>query len=965
MPVPAAAPAQGRNDSVHAPAGPFVRLWTRVVKPLVYWLLRWIRYGYFLRFSILLWWFPVLLVLLNSPSAARSLTGGIITPVTPLQYVCVTFFLVCGSFVSLVLAHVVVINGKDRFGNDPPPLLVRLLADQNPHWEWLAPVLSQVNNLFVVWYFFSNGTVEHVDARYIRWGVLGGAALGFVFWYALSAFYYLVYRQSQGAPARPAATLILPRALLGLTRADAHTGFGDVLEHATLPVSFEWIAKMFPAQGYRCQVPALDHEAKPRMGEDGAPIVKAGQLYEGHFFSMIASIGFYSLYWALWPITAPVLVPFGAAVSMTVFGLGALLLVLLVLSARSTRNRGKLIIWKAVLGILVLGFASVLPIMYFGSDTERFPILASVLILVIAASWTFGGIAFFADRYRIPVLTAFVVCLVLPRVVPGFDGKPLTGAQEEHYLSYISGAEPVSLPTPGDVLDARLRVEYCGGLPCAQLPPDAKPTVIVVTSTGGGIHAAAWTTAVLGQLEQQFQNEFHQHVVLLSTVSGGSVGLFDYLRELDSATNGAQPDWQRMNRGSRCSSLEAVGWGLIYYDIPKAVVPFVPYFISPSTGENDLEHGPLGKDRTWSLRRAMDRNLNDPYCTEWAYSGAPENAHPVRPGDPHIGHSEVVAHQQADPDRAVNLTLSKLSATAGPSPYPGFTMNTTTVEGGNRFLLANYSIARDNAANPLITKPAYSFLSLYSPTATYPVNPAIDLPLATAAQMSATFPYVSSAATLKVSPPPNAAHFVDGGYYDNDGTSSAIEFLRYALSQSKLLARPNASKPAAPKPAAAGKARPSDAYIPLRVVLVEIRNSPDTAANSPMVGAANQGVPWNVVSQVTAPLQAFWSAGHESVTSRNRNALGLLEGALNDRLEVQHFVIDDRATARKPLYCVPPKTQVPNDPLNGSLTPCQQEEVDYSALAGYNRQRYKLVQACFLDGDARGCPAKNQEERLR
>ena len=957
MSTPVAVPAPHRKNFLHVLARPWVWLWMRVVKPFAIWLLRWIRYAYFLRFSILLWWFPVLLVILNRPALARSLTSGIITPVTPLQYVCATFFLISGSFVSLILAHVVVINGKDRFGDDPPPLLLHLLADKNPRWEWLAPVLWQLNNAFVVWYFLSNGVVELVDGRYIRWGVLGGVVLGAVFWYAISAFYYLVYRQTQGAPERPAATLILPRAFLGLSPDGKHLGFGDVLEHATMPVSTQWVARLFPVGGYRWQVPVLDQDGKPKTGADGKPLMTAGQLYEGHFFSILAAAGFYSLYWVLWPITAPVLMPVGAAVALSIFGLGALCLVLLVAFARSDRDRGKLVIWKVILGCLLLGFASALPLMYFGSDTERFPILASVLILVIGASWTFGGIAFFADRYRVPVLTAFLLCLVLPRVVP--NGKPLTGAQEEHYLSYISGAAPVSLPTPGEVLDARLRAEYCGGSPCAQLPADVKPAVIVVTSTGGGIHAAAWTTAVLGQLEQQFQDRFHQHVVLLSTVSGGSVGLFDYLRELGSASNRTPYDWKRMNSGSRCSSLEAVGWGLVYYDIPKAVVPLVPFFISPSTGENDLLNEPLGKDRTWSLRRAMERNLSDPFCSGWAYTGAREQVKPERPGDPHIRRAEVLAHQLADSDIALDLTLGKLSALSGPSPLPAFTMNTTTVEGGNRFLLANYYVPRDNSANPLITKPAYSFLKLYSPDAPNAARPAIDLPLATAAQMSATFPYVSSAATLKASPPQSAAHFVDGGYYDNDGTASAIEFLRYALSESKLLVRP-----AALNSSTRGKAAPPVSYVPLRVVLVEIRNSPDSAANGPLVPGIDQGKPWNVVSQTAAPLQAFWSAGHESVTSRNRNALGLLEGAFQDRLALQHFVIDDRSTARKPLYCVPPGSLIPSDPLNWFLTPCQQEEVDYSALARYNLQRYKLVQACFADGNQRGCPATNQEERL-
>jgi len=961
MSAPVAVPAQSHETVMQRLGRAFMRLWTNVARPFVRWLLHWIRYAYFLRFSILLWCFPVLLVGLNSPGAARSLTSGIITPVTPLQYACATFFLICGSFVALILAHVVVINGKERFGDDPPPLLLRFLNDQNPRWEWLAPALSQLNNAVVIWYFFINGAVEQVDARYIRWGVLEGTCLAAIFWYALSALYYLVYRQFSGATGQPAKTLIFPRAMLGLGRPGTQGGFGDVLECASLPLVFQWVAKVFPTAGYRWRTPLLNEEGQPKRGKNGEPLFAVGQLYEGHFFSVVAAAGFYSVYWVLWPITAPILVPAAAAVALTAFALLAFFIFLMVLLARpGGGNARHLIAWKALLGVLVLGFASALPAIYFRSDTERFPILASVLILVISLAWTFGGIAFFADRYRIPVLTAFLVCLVLPRVVPGLKGTALIGGQEEHYISYISGSAPTALPTPGEVLDAKLRAEYCAGAACSQLPPEAKPTVIVVTSTGGGIHAAAWTAAVLGQLEQQFENQFHQHVVLLSTVSGGSVGLYDYLRELDPATNGGQSDWKRMNFGSRCSSLEAVGWGLVYYDIPNAVMPLLPYLISPSSGENDLQQGPLGKDRTWSLRRAMVRNLNDPFCTEWGYSGAAKGVEPVRPNDPHIQRAHVLANQQTNPDNAVRLTLADLSAVSGPAPFPAFSMNTTTVEGGNRLLLSNYFVPRNNAANPLITKGAYSFLNLYAPNATNPIGTSVDLPLATAAQMSATFPYISSAATLKVAPPQNGVHFVDGGYYDNDGTASAIEFLRYAMSESTLLQRADAAKSPATRKAAAPEGR-----VPLRVLLVEIRNSPDVAANVPLVPEASQGKPWNVVSQIAAPLEAFWSAGHLSVTARNRNALGLLEGAFHDQLVLQHFVIDDRATARKPLYCVPAKTTVPNDPLNWYLTPCQQQEVDYSALAPYNLQRYKLVQACFLNGDQRGCPAKNQEERLR
>lgn len=959
MSAPVAAPAQPKSTPLQWLAHLFTALGKRLLKPFFRALPPWLRYLYYLRFSILLWSFPLLLVGLNSPSAARTLISGIVTPITPLQYVCAAFFLICASFVALILAHVVVINGPERFGDNPPPLLTRLLADPDPRWEWVAPVGSQLNNALVFWYFFSNGSVEQVEPAYIRWGLLGGVVLAALFWYAMSAFYYLIYTPGPGAPAANAKTLILPRAWLRLSRPGASPGFGDALEAASLPVSLSRIAKLFPAQGFRWRAQKLNPDGTLRTNPDGTPVTCADQLYEGHFFSLVAAVGFYALYGVLWPLTAPVLVPQAAKTAIAIFCIAAAALCLLVLSANTDPDKEKkLRIWKVILAILILAFAGAIPAIYYQSDPERFPILASVLILVISASWTLGGIAFIVDRFRVPVLTIVVALVVLPRVVPGPHGKPLTGAQEEHYISYSVAPMGAALPTPGDVLDERLRIEYCGGQPCTELPKDAEPTVIVVTSTGGGIHAAAWTTAVLGNLEQQFNNQFHQHVLLLSTVSGGSVGLYDYLRELDPATNGGAPDWQRMTLGARCSSLEAVGWGLVYYDIPKAVIPFLPYFISPSSGANDLQHTPLFKDRTWSLRRAMARNLRDPFCVDWAYIGSsPEKATPIRPLDPQVHQNAVSADQNKAPDNRQELSLSRLSAIEGVNPFPAFTMNTTTVEGGNRFLLANYFVPRDNSSNPLVSKPAYSFLDLYGASiATTAVGGSVDLPLATAAQMSATFPYVSSAATLKVAPPPDAVHFVDGGYYDNDGTGSAIEFLRYALDESKLL-HPKAeagAKPATP----AG----NDAHT-LRVLLVEIRNSPD-AVVGPLIPPQDQGSPWNVVSQIVAPLQGFWSAGHESVTARNRNALGLLEGAFQKRLVLQHFIIDDQTTAHPNPPCVPPGS-VATDPLNWSLTPCQQIEVDTAASESYNTAKYQNVLACFANGDSPLCPPKDEEEKHR
>ena len=164
-------------------------------------------------------------------------------------------------------------------------------------------------------------------------------------------------------------------------------------------------------------------------------------------------------------------------------------------------------------------------------------------------------------------------------------------------------AEPGSscVPTPKDILLDRLAAS------ADQLDDSEQDRpLIIVTATGGGLHASAWTAAVLARLEATFDQSspgsFHRSLLLASTVSGGSVGLFSYLREIQP---GSVPDFTRMQIAAQCSSLEAVGWGFAYYDLPKAFVPLLPYFIPPSSGDGDLDKSPLFKDRTWSLRKGV------------------------------------------------------------------------------------------------------------------------------------------------------------------------------------------------------------------------------------------------------------------------------------------------------------------------------------------------------------------------
>jgi len=527
------------------------------------------------------------------------------------------------------------------------------------------------------------------------------------------------------------------------------------------------------------------------------------------------------------------------------------------------------------------------PALYYQTDAERFPILALVLILMISSAWALGGLAFFADRYRIPVLTMMIVFAVAPRLLHWDAGK------EEHYLSTTQRVESFDLPTPGEILKAR---------------SDGRP-LIVITSTGGGIHAAAWTTAVLGQLEKEFaggkiQEVFHDHVLLLSTVSGGSSGLYAYLRELTLAKNKGNADWDRMETAASCSSLEAVGWGLVYYDLPKAFVPVIPYWISPSSGAGDLAKTPLGKDRTWALRRAFARNLDDPFCALRPNTGR------------NIPMKELEAVEDLNKASETGLTLMSLPAKNG--AYPAISMNTTSVEDGERFLLSNYRIPDDVQPEPGLNYRARSFLATFGPRP--------DLPLATAAQMSATFPYVSSQARvpLVLDNAQNSVHFADGGYYDNDGTATMIEFLRYALTAKDV----NDKSPA-------GK---------VRVLLIEIRNSDELAGGQgdkpPDHTYDSNGNPellWNLFDQVAGPLEGFWNGGHESGTARDQAGLELLQHAYGAQLELHAIVLGDTCA----------RTRAKTDPLNWSLTPVQQNEVVQTSGEDAMKKRYAKAKEWF------------------
>jgi hypothetical protein len=192
-------------------------------------------------------------------------------------------------------------------------------------------------------------------------------------------------------------------------------------------------------------------------------------------------------------------------------------------------------------------------------------VLNFLLLLLIFWSSLLSGLTFFLDRFRVPALVALSLILYL-LAQPG---------RSDHFFYTFQRSTSSPLQTPTEIFQ------------------NAVDPVIVVTAAGGGIQSAAWTSRVLCGLRAEFRpaagnqtNKFASHVLVISGVSGGSVGTMFYLRCLEATEGDQSPaDW------AENSSLEAVAWGLTHPDLQRIFFPWAPES--------------WRADRGWALERAL------------------------------------------------------------------------------------------------------------------------------------------------------------------------------------------------------------------------------------------------------------------------------------------------------------------------------------------------------------------------
>lgn len=336
------------------------------------------------------------------------------------------------------------------------------------------------------------------------------------------------------------------------------------------------------------------------------------------------------------------------------------------------------------------------------------PSAALVITLGTLLIWVFGALTFHLRRYRLSPALVLVALAAVGYSVSGYD---------HHFHAQRLANSPAL-----GVVDV--------------VAPVGRGNLVVVTSTGGGILAAGWTTLALEELIRA-RPALRKEIRLLSGASGGSVGAAFYLaglRELSRAPTAAaraRPLDQVLAESharSVASSLDAVAYGLVFLDFPRLL-----------TG--DLAFRWTGVDRGYLLEERW-RNLA---------AGVP-----------------VSLHGDLAPD-----------IRAGVLPAPIF--NLTAMETGRRVMATPVTFApADHERAPTLDE--YLLAPATGAATGAPAGGTeVELDMWTAARLSATFPFVGPAARAIIDRRwgEGAAghHMIDGGYNDNYGVASALDFL--------------------------------------------------------------------------------------------------------------------------------------------------------------------------------------------
>lgn len=372
--------------------------------------------------------------------------------------------------------------------------------------------------------------------------------------------------------------------------------------------------------------------------------------------------------------------------------------------------------------------------------------------------------------------------------IAGLAALTASAPESDHFFRVQTGiARPLFL-SPAAYLRERITAGQRGG----------KVDLVFVATPGGGIQAAAWTAQVLERMNDRMntkidvKDQFRSSISFISSVSGGSLGSLIYAASIANLVD-------HPAENARASAIDEVAWGWTQPDVRRAVLPWF---------------GSRTVDRGWALEE------------KWI---AVNNL-----GTPRLGPIDRLFAKRAEGHDVFLSDWARMGAR-----LPALVFNSMLVERGQHVVFSTTDYPVKNDARSVV-----NFYSLYP-------GDRFDIRVATAARLSASFPYVAPASRPEIDPYATGFHFVDGGYFDNYGIDSLIGWLREALDGVEI----------------------GD------ILILQIRHfNPDDVP-----AAGRRG--W--LYQTYAPLSGLLSMWNAAPASRDRNELGLF---LNGFESAKHHV---------------------------------------------------------------------------
>ena len=502
-------------------------------------------------------------------------------------------------------------------------------------------------------------------------------------------------------------------------------------------------------------------------------------------------------------------------------------------------------------------------------------LIGALAILQLAlAAWVIFlnfAILFLGHLLRLPAL-GFVLVVVVVAVSPFNDNHAVRRFDE------AVGERP-ALAAHFDAWSQQRIVDAAQPLP-----------VIIVAAEGGGVRAAYWTAGLLGAIEERSGSRggtgsgFLRHLYALSGVSGGAVGSSAFAAMIGQTPPGTLPDCtvdDAPARGWRACGVALFGndylapnlAAMLYADLLQRFLPF--------------------RIRAWDRALAME------YAAEhdWARLFA--------------NHPETLS----------GATQALWRGLPGSTATPALFINGTFAESGQRIVGSNVRL--DGVTFP-------DAHDLYDVTGARGERDRREMPLISAIHLSARFPFISPAGTLEADGKA-FGHVVDGGYFENAGTATALDVLDGVIAAARSGGRV------------------------IRPIIISIRNDPGEAGTCThdLREPEPVGEPVTLLPDLLIPPLGLYATR----TARTGYTDGLIRARVQSVLADQADADAGRAQVIKPVYvrlCLEPGAGEKNQPpLGWTLSHASRAYMDDALdriARGQNAQVEALLDA--LHGDA-------------